>query len=50
LVTVVSSTLIFTYAVAPISAYALRRNAPDMPRPFYLKGLQQVSVDMTHIA
>jgi amino acid transporter len=39
LVTVVSSALIFTYAVAPISAYALRRNAPDMPRPFYLKGI-----------
>ncbi len=39
LVTVVSSALIFTYAVAPISAYALRRNAPDMTRPFYLKGI-----------
>ena len=39
LVTVVSSALIFTYAVGPISAYALRRNAPEMPRPFYLKGI-----------
>ena len=42
LVAVVSSALIFTYAVAPISAYALRRNAPDMPRPFYLKGLDVI--------
>jgi amino acid transporter len=42
LVSVVSSALIFTYAVAPISAYALRRNAPDMPRPFYLKGLDVI--------
>lgn len=38
LVDVVSAALIFTYAVAPISAYALRRNAPEVPRPFYLKG------------
>ena len=42
LVTVVSSALIFTYAVAPISAYALRRNAPEMPRPFYLKGISVI--------
>jgi amino acid transporter len=30
------------YAVAPISAYALRRNAPDLPRPFYLKGISVI--------
>jgi amino acid transporter len=42
LVAVVSSALIFTYAVAPISAYALRRNAPDLPRPFYLKGISVI--------
>jgi amino acid transporter len=38
LVGVVSAALIFTYAAAPISAYALRRNAPEAARPFYLKG------------
>ncbi|WP_273888245.1 APC family permease [Rubrobacter naiadicus] len=39
LINVVSSALIFSYAVAPISAYALRRNVPNLPRPFHLKGM-----------
>jgi amino acid transporter len=42
LVGVVSSALIFTYAIAPISAYALRRSAPEVPRPFYLKGFSVI--------
>ena len=42
LVGVVSAALIFTYAVAPVSAYALRRNAPEVPRPFYLKGFSVI--------
>lgn len=42
LVGVVSNALIFTYALAPISVYALRRNSPDMPRPFYLKGFSVI--------
>lgn len=39
LIGVVSSALVLTYALAPISAQALRKNAPDLPRPFYLKGM-----------
>ncbi|RYL94381.1 APC family permease [Sporolactobacillus sp. THM7-4] len=39
LVNVVSAALILSYAIAPISAAAFRRNAPDLPRPFYLKGM-----------
>jgi amino acid transporter len=42
LISVVSSALIFTYALAPISAYAFRLRAPDLPRPFYLKGMSVV--------
>ena len=38
LVGVVSSALILTYTVAPVSAYVLRRNARELPRPIYLKG------------
>lgn len=36
---VVSAALILSYAVAPISVAALRRNAADLHRPFYLKGM-----------
>lgn len=39
LIAVVSSALIFSYALAPISAHALRLSHPDMPRPFFLKGM-----------
>lgn len=43
LIAVVSSALIFSYALAPISAHALRLSNPDMPRPFFLKGLNIIS-------
>lgn len=39
MIAVVSEALVLTYALAPVSAYALRLNAPDLPRPFYLKGM-----------
>ncbi|MFC7395516.1 APC family permease [Scopulibacillus cellulosilyticus] len=39
LISVVSAALILSYAFAPISAAAFRRNARDLPRPFYLKGM-----------
>lgn len=39
MIAVVSNALVLTYAIAPISAYALRLNAPDLHRPFYLKGM-----------
>ncbi len=31
--------LVLSYAVAPVTVAALRRNAPDMPRPFRVKGM-----------
>lgn len=34
LINTVSAALMLSYAVAPISVAALRRNAPDLPRPF----------------
>lgn len=37
LISVVSAALVLSYAVAPVSVAALRRNAPDMPRPFRAK-------------
>ena len=37
LINVVSAALVLSYAVAPVSVAALRRNAPDMPRPFRVK-------------
>ncbi|MFT8390181.1 MAG: APC family permease [Sporolactobacillus sp.] len=39
LIGVVSAALILSYAIAPVAVAALRRNAPSLPRPFYLKGL-----------
>lgn len=42
LIGVVSSALIFSYALAPISAHALRLSNPDMPRPFFLKGMSVI--------
>lgn len=42
LVSVVSAALILSYAIAPIAAGAFRRNAKDLPRPFYLKGMNVI--------
>jgi amino acid transporter len=39
LISVVSAALVLSYAIAPIAAATFRRNAPDLPRPFYLKGM-----------
>ncbi|MBF8726766.1 APC family permease [Pseudomonas putida] len=39
LINVVSAALILSYAVAPVSVAALRRNAPDLVRPFRVKAL-----------
>lgn len=38
LINVVSAALVLSYAVAPISVAALRRSAPELPRPFFLRG------------
>jgi amino acid transporter len=43
LISVVSDALILSYAVAPICAGALRQNAPDLHRPFSLKGISVLS-------
>lgn len=37
MINIVSSSLVISYAVAPVCVAALRRNAPDMYRPFFLK-------------
>ncbi|WP_336064680.1 APC family permease [Serratia sp. 201] len=37
MISVVSASLVLSYAIAPVCVAALRRNAPDMPRPFYLR-------------
>ncbi|RYA85454.1 APC family permease, partial [Enterobacter cloacae complex sp. 742-ADZ3-9B] len=34
LISVVSAALVLSYAIAPVTAAGLRRNAPDLPRPF----------------
>ncbi|WP_423394685.1 APC family permease [Burkholderia sp. LMG 21824] len=34
LINIVSAALVLSYAVAPVSVAALRRTAPDLPRPF----------------
>ncbi|WP_026678997.1 APC family permease [Fictibacillus gelatini] len=39
LISVVSAALVLSYAIAPIAAGAFRHNAPDLPRPFRLKGM-----------
>ena len=38
MINVVSAALVLSYAVAPVTAAALRRNAPDLPRPFRVRG------------
>jgi amino acid transporter len=35
---VVSAALVLSYAVAPITVAALRRTAPELPRPFLVRG------------
>ncbi|MBD0155939.1 hypothetical protein IAF45_13930, partial [Acinetobacter baumannii] len=30
--------LVLSYALAPVTVGALRRNAPELERPFYVKG------------
>ncbi len=37
LINVVSAALVLSYAVAPVTVAALRRNAPGMPRPFRVR-------------
>ncbi|RIV24719.1 APC family permease [Alicyclobacillaceae bacterium I2511] len=39
LVSVVSAATVITYIVGPISARAFRHNAPNLERPFFLKGM-----------
>lgn len=43
LVGVVSGAVVFTYMIGPISVMALRRTAPDLHRPFTLKGLPLIA-------
>jgi len=38
MINVVSAALVLSYAVAPVTAAALRCNAPDLPRPFRVRG------------
>lgn len=38
MINVVSAALVLSYAVAPVTTAALRRNAPDLPRPFRVRG------------
>lgn len=38
LIGVVSAALVLSYALAPVTAAGLRRNAPDLKRPFYVRG------------
>lgn len=39
LIQVVSAALVLSYAVAPVTVAALRRSAPELPRPFHLRGM-----------
>ncbi|MFJ1255126.1 APC family permease [Cupriavidus sp. CuC1] len=39
MINVVSAALVLSYAVAPVTVAALRRNAPGLQRPFRVKGL-----------
>ena len=39
LISVVSAALVLSYALAPVTVGALRRNAPELERPFYVKDL-----------
>lgn len=37
MISVVSASLVLSYAIAPVCVAALRRNAPDLCRPFFLR-------------
>ncbi|WP_051005674.1 APC family permease [Pantoea sp. A4] len=37
MISVVSASLVLSYAIAPVCVAALRRNAPELKRPFYLR-------------
>lgn len=39
LISVVSAALVMSYAIAPVTCGALRKNAPDLPRPFMVRGI-----------
>lgn len=39
LIAVVSAALVMSYAIAPITCGALRKNAPDLDRPFKVRGM-----------
>uniref|UniRef100_UPI0019803127 APC family permease n=1 Tax=Burkholderia sp. Ac-20379 TaxID=2703900 RepID=UPI0019803127 len=39
MISIVSASLVISYAVAPVSVAALRRHRPDLPRPFRVKAL-----------
>jgi amino acid transporter len=39
LIQVVSAALVLSYAVAPVTVAALRRSAPELARPFHLRGM-----------
>ncbi|MGF9963539.1 APC family permease [Bacillus rhizoplanae] len=39
LINVVSAALVLSYALAPITAAALRKRAPELNRPFWVKGM-----------
>ena len=39
MINVVSAALVLSYAVAPVTVAALRRNAPALPRPFRVRGI-----------
>ena len=43
LIGVVSSALMMSYALAPVSAAALRRTAPALPRPFRVRGFSLIA-------
>ncbi|GMA49569.1 aspartate-proton symporter [Alicyclobacillus contaminans] len=43
MVSVVSSATVLTYIVGPVSLHAFRFNAPNLERPFYLKGINIIS-------
>ncbi|EEH94861.1 amino acid permease [Citrobacter portucalensis] len=40
LISVVSAALVLSYAIAPVTAAGLRRNAPDLPRPFRVRAFR----------
>ncbi|PRC95075.1 APC family permease [Solimicrobium silvestre] len=43
LINVVSAALVLSYAIAPVTAAGLRRNAPHLYRPFYVRGFAVIA-------